>query len=163
MKIMKLQFSIVLFSALVLHGLPAAADVTNGTILALDRKARTLVLVDRSAWALDTMEESLSVDLKAGDRIEINYESDEEGVAAIRSIRLLPPAKPTSGAADVSTGTVLVLDRKARILVLTDRTVWTLSVMKSDLPTGLKAGDRVEIDYESDEEGVSAINSITIM
>jgi cold shock CspA family protein len=101
--------------------------------------------------------------LKAGDRVEIKYESDEEGVSAIRSIRLLPPAKPTSGAADVSTGTVLVLDRKARVLVLTDRTVWALNVMKSALPTGLKAGDRVEIDYESDEEGVSAINSITIL
>jgi hypothetical protein len=58
---------------------------------------------------------------------------------------------------------VLVLDRKARILVLTDRTVWALNVMKSDLPAGLKAGDRVEIEYESDEEGIKAIDSITIL
>jgi len=58
---------------------------------------------------------------------------------------------------------VLVFDRKARILVLTDRTVWELESLKSDLPAGLKAGDRVEIEYESDEEGVSAINSIAII
>lgn len=29
-------------------------------------------------------------------------------------------------------------------------------------PAALKAGDRIEIEYESDEEGVSAINSIAI-
>ena len=159
---MKLHLSITLFLALLLHGLPAAADVTNGTVLALDRKARTLVLTDRTLWALDTMEASLPADLKAGDRIQIKYDADEEGVSAIRNIQLLPMAKPTAGAADVSKGIVLVFDRKARILVLTDRTVWALESLKSDLPAGLKAGDRVEIEYESDEEGVSAINSIAI-
>ena len=159
---MKLHLSITLFLALLLHGLPAAADVTNGTVLALDRKARTLVLTDRTLWALDTMEASLPADLKAGDRIEIKYDSDEEGVSAIRNIQLLPTTKPTAGAADVSKGIVLVFDRKARILVLTDRTVWTLESLKSDLPAGMKAGDRVEIEYESDEEGVSAIYSIAI-
>lgn len=160
---MKLHLSITLFMGLLLYGLPAVADVTDGTVLALDRKARTLILTDRTVWALDTMEASLPADLKAGDRVEIKYDSDEEGVAAIHGIQLLPPAKPTTGAADVSKGVVLVFDRKARILVLTDRTVWELESLKSDLPAGLKAGDRVEIEYESDEEGVSAINSIAII
>ena len=159
---MKICLKITLFLALLLQGLPAVADVTNGTILALDRKARSLVLTDRTVWTLDTMEASLPADLKAGDRVEIKYESDEEGVSAIRSVQLLPAAKPTVGATDVSKGIVLVFDRKARILVLTDRTVWALEALKSDLPAGLKAGDRVEIEYESDEEGVSAINSIAI-
>ena len=37
---MKLHLSITLFMGLLLHGLPAVADVTDGTVLALDRKAR---------------------------------------------------------------------------------------------------------------------------
>ena len=57
---------------------------------------------------------------------------------------------------------MLVYDRKAKLLVLTDRTVWDLGVMKSALPAGIAAGSRVHIEYESDEEGVSAINSITM-
>jgi len=161
---MKLHLSIMLFSALLAYGLPAAADVTNGTVLALDRKAQKLILTDRTAWALEAMEASLPNDLKAGDRIEISYDSDEEGVSAIRNIRILPvAATPTVGSSDKTIGTVLVFDRKANILVLTDRTIWALEAMKSDFPIGLKAGVRIEIDYESDEEGVSAINSIAII
>lgn len=160
---MKLQLLIMMFFTLIFNGLPAAADATDGTVLAIDRKAKTLVLIDRTVWALDTMESSLPADLKAGDRIEINYESDEEGVSAIRNIQILPAEGPASGASDVTAGTILVFDRKARILILTDRTVWALEALKSESPVGLKAGDRVEIKYESDEEGVSAINSIAII
>lgn len=160
---MKLQLSIILFSALLLNGLPVAADVTDGTVLAHDRKSQTLILTDRTVWALETMESPLPAGLKAGDRIEINYDSDEEGVSDIRNIRILPAAKTTAGASDVTTGTLLVFDRKANILVLTDRTVWALEAMMSDFPVGLRAGDRIEIEYESDEEGVSAINRILIL
>ena len=56
---------------------------------------------------------------------------------------------------------MLVYDRKSNLLVLTDRTVWALEMLKSPLPAEIKAGSRVHIEYESDEEGVSAINSIT--
>ena len=160
---MKLQLLIMLFSTLLFNGLPAAADITDGTVLAIDRKAKTLVLIDRTVWALDTMESSLPADLKAGDRIEINYASDEEGVSAIRDIQILPAEGSATGGPDVTAGTILVFDRKARIMILTDRTVWALEALKSELPVGLKAGDRVEIEYESDEEGVSAINSIAII
>jgi hypothetical protein len=58
---------------------------------------------------------------------------------------------------------VLVYDRKARILVLTDRTSWPLESLKAEAPGALKAGDRVRIQYESSEEGITAINSIEII
>ena len=159
---MNTQISSTLFSAVLLLSLSAQADVTNGTVLALDRKARALVLTDRSVWDLETLESILPEGLKAGDRIEISYDSDEDGVSAVRNIELLPSSEPTVGASDVTAGTVLVYDRKANLLVLTDRTVWALEAMTSEIPSALKAGDRIEIEYESDEEGVSAINSITI-
>lgn len=158
---MKTQISTTLFSAILILSLSAAADVTDGTILAFDRKVRTIVLTDRTVWALDTMESMPAEDLKAGDRIEISYDSDEDGVSAIRNIKVLPLSKPAAGASDSTSGTVLVYDRKKNILVLTDRTVWALDAMTSEIPSALKAGDRIEIEYDSDEDGVSAINSIT--
>ncbi|MDH3449078.1 MAG: copper-binding protein [Gammaproteobacteria bacterium] len=158
---MKPQLSLVVFSALLMNASLASADVTDGTVLALDRKAKSLVLTDRSAWALDAMKSAMPEGLKAGDRVEINYESDEDGVSAINGIRILPPKKASSSAPDVTVGTILVFDRKANLIVLTDRTVWALEAMKSKVPGGLKAGDRIEIEYESDEDGVSAINGIS--
>jgi len=139
-----------------------AMDVTQGTILALDRKAHRLVLKDRTVWSLELMKSPIGADLKAGDRIEIRYEADEEGVREIRSILMLPPKPPEVGAPDQTDGTVLVYDRKAKLLVLADRSVWDLKALKSALPAGLEAGRRVHIDYLSDEDGVSAINSITL-
>lgn len=159
---MKTQFSTILLTAILLLSTPAAADVTDGTILALDRKARALVLSDRSVWELEALESSLPDNLKAGDRIEISYESDEDGVSAIRYIKVLPSTKAAGGTSDSTVGTVLVFDRKAKILVLTDRTVWALEAATFEIPSALKAGDRIEIEYDSDEEGVSAINSIVI-
>ena len=68
------------------------------------------------------------------------------------------------GAQDISDGTVLAFDRKANILVFTDKTVWPLETLTSSLPANLKAGDRVEIQYESNEDdGVTAIHSIKIL
>ena len=161
---MKSQISLLVFGGLLTAAhLASAGDVTEGAILALDRKARTLALTDRSIWPLELMVSSLPGDLKAGDRVRIDYESDEEGISKINEIRLLPAEKPETGAPDVSTGTVLIFDRKANILVLSDRTVWQLELTKSPLPDGLKAGDRVKIEYESDEEGISAISGIERM
>lgn len=161
---MKSRLSIVLLAVLLIHLLQAHADITGGTVLALDREARMMVLTDRTVWPLELMESAVPGGLKAGDRVGIEYESDEEGVSVIRSIRLLSsePEQAAPSAADVTVGTVLVHDRMAKILVLTDRTIWPLELVKSAVPDGLKAGDRVEIEYESDEEGVSVINSIQV-
>ena len=158
---MKPLFLFAVVTLLLFSAFRASADVTQGTILALDRKARLLVLVDRTAWSLEMLKSDLSTELKAGDHVEIVYDSDEEGVSAIRSIKLIPARPAAEGAADAIDGTVLVYDRKANLLVLTDRTVWALEMLKTPLPAGIEAGSRVHIEYESDEEGVSAIRSIT--
>ena len=158
---MKTKLSIVLFAVLLFQVFQASADITGGTILALDRQAKVMVLTDRTVWPLELLESAAPGGLKAGDRVGIEYESDEDGVSAIRNIRLLV-SEPEQAAPDVTVGTVLVHDRMARILVLTDRTVWPLELLKSKPPGGLKAGDRVEIEYESDEEGISVIHSIQI-
>jgi len=160
---MKPLLSFAVFFVLLASAPQAGAnDVTQGTILALDRKARLLVLADRTAWSLELMKTDVDARLKAGDRVEIRYQADEEGVGEIRSIVVLPPKPPQEAAPNEIDGTVLVFDRKARLLVLTDRTVWDLDALKSTLPAGLEAGSKVHIAYESDEEGVSAINRITL-
>ena len=161
---MKTQCTFAAFSALLcLVSQAVASDVTEGTLLALDRKAEMMVLSDRTVWRLEEMKTPLPAELRAGDRIEIQYESDEEGIGEIKSIRLLPPEKNTTGGADISEGTVLVFDRKANLLVLTDRTVWALELSKSPAPAGLKSGDRIRIEYDSDEEGISSIYGIDIL
>ena len=159
---MKSPLSFVVVSVLLIAAPTAdAQDVTQGTILALDRKARLMVLEDRTVWSLELMNSAVDTAIEAGDRVEISYESDEEGVGEISNIVKLAPPAPQEGAPDATDGTVLVYDRKANLLVLTDRTVWSLEMLKSSLPAGLEAGSRIHIEYESDEEGVSAINRIT--
>lgn len=67
-------------------------------------------------------------------------------------------------AADVVEGTVLAFDRKANVIVLKDKTVWSLAVLEGALPEKLKAGDRIEIRYDSNEDdGLKAIYSIKIL
>lgn len=61
-------------------------------------------------------------------------------------------------------GTVLAFDRKANVLVFTDKTVWPLSKLTAPAPEGLKAGDHVEIFYSGNEDdGVVAIDEIRIL
>jgi len=159
---MKLMLPIaIVASQLITAPAAFAQDVTQGTILALDRKARMLVLEDRTVWSLELMKSEIDSGLKAGDRIEIHYRADEEGVDEIRSIVMLPPKPPEEGAPHSLEGTVLVYDRKAKLLVLTDRTVWALELLKTPLPAGIEAGSRVHIEFEGDEDGVSVINRIT--
>lgn len=69
-----------------------------------------------------------------------------------------------ANAIDVSEGTVLAFDRKAKVLVFTDKSVWPLSKLSSSLPSDMKAGDRVEIEYDMNEdEGITEIYSIRII
>lgn len=157
-------YSLVILAGSVLICAPLQAqDVTHGTVIAFDRQANTLVLTDRSVWTLQDLKSDLPAGLKAGDRVEIQYQSDEDGVAAIDSISLFKDKMTGGGPGDITQGTVLALDRKARTLVLTDHTVWALEMLKTELPAGLKAGDRVQIEYEGDEEGVASISSITTL
>ncbi|MFD0979852.1 hypothetical protein [Tropicimonas aquimaris] len=78
---------LLLASALAtLSVLPAAADETEGLILAYDRVASILVLEDLTVWPLAA---NLAVpeDLQAGDRVSIDFRSDgENGVAAVNAL-----------------------------------------------------------------------------
>ncbi len=140
-----------------------AQDVTEVTLLAYDRKANLLIMKDRTLWQLADLKTPLPDGLASGDRLEIRYESDEDGVSSILGIRILPPKPAQMGAMDITHGTVLAHDRKANMLILRDRTAWSLSELKSPLPDGLKAGTRVEIVYEADEDGIASIDSIRIL
>jgi hypothetical protein len=63
--------------------------------------------------------------------------------------------------ADETEGHVLAYDRKAGIVVLTDKTVWRISD-ELTLPDDLGRGDRVLIEYETaGEDGLTAIDEIT--
>ena len=67
-------------------------------------------------------------------------------------------------AQDISEGTVLAYDRKANILVLTDRSVFPLDKLVGTMPPDLKSGDRVELKYDSNEDdGITKIHSITVV
>ncbi|WP_323766902.1 hypothetical protein [Antarctobacter sp.] len=63
--------------------------------------------------------------------------------------------------ADETEGLVLAYDRKADLLVLTDKTIWQLP-SGIDVPADLGAGDRVLLSYETaGEDGLTAIDSLT--
>ena len=71
---------------------------------------------------------------------------------------------PVVYAEDITQATVLAFDRQANLLVLTDRSVFPLEKMKGAVPEGLKAGDRVEIKHDSNEDdGVVAIFSVEVI
>ncbi|PTX55752.1 hypothetical protein C8N43_0394 [Litoreibacter ponti] len=63
--------------------------------------------------------------------------------------------------ADETEGHVLAYDRKAGIIVLTDKTVWEVPGEIS-LPADLGRGDRVLFEYETaGEDGLTALDAIT--
>ncbi len=63
--------------------------------------------------------------------------------------------------ADETQGTIVAFDRVANILVMDDKTVWTLDPALA-LPDGLAAGDTVEIVYQGiADDGIGAITALT--
>ncbi|MBS1303472.1 hypothetical protein [Loktanella sp. SALINAS62] len=51
--------------------------------------------------------------------------------------------------ADETTGTIVAYDRLSNVLVLDDKTVWTLDA-KTLVPADLKAGDDITLTFQSD-------------
>jgi len=71
---------------------------------------------------------------------------------------------PQVFAQDISEGTILAYDRKANILILTDRSVFPLEKLTSAAPDDLEAGDRIHIRYDSNEDdGITEIYSIKVI
>lgn len=76
---------------LILSPFAGAQDISEGTVLKYDRDTKTLVLEDKSVFPLEKMEDPTPVDVKPGDHVEIEYDSNEDdGVVAIYSIKVLP-------------------------------------------------------------------------
>lgn len=62
--------------------------------------------------------------------------------------------------ADETSGQVIAFDRVSRILVLDDKTVWSLGE-KTEVTEGLTAGDTVKIMYVGGgDAGIGNINSV---
>ena len=63
--------------------------------------------------------------------------------------------------ADETEGHVLAYDRQAGIIVLTDKTVWSVPG-EITLPADLGRGDRVLFEYDAaGEDGLTEVNAIT--
>ncbi|MDH3264349.1 MAG: hypothetical protein OEM24_10150 [Paracoccaceae bacterium] len=79
-----------------------------------------------------------------------------------RLIALLPfLAIATPVLADETTGEIVAFDRVARIIVLTDNTVWQFGEA-TELSADLVAGDEVRIVFTSaGDSGVGSISSVT--
>lgn len=75
------------FAAVVLAGFAwvAAADETTGTIAAYDRLDHVIVLEDKTIWEFPGSLE-LPADLKAGDRVRIDYTATGDGLGTVDSI-----------------------------------------------------------------------------
>jgi hypothetical protein len=70
----------------------AYADSTVGEVVAYDRKAQRIVLDDKTIWTLEGSEAVVPPDLKAGDRIEIDFESaGDNGISKVEAVRPAPP------------------------------------------------------------------------
>ena len=67
-------------------------------------------------------------------------------------------------AQDIAEGTVLAYDRVANIIVFTDKSVWSLEKLEAPVPEQLKSGDKIKVEYDSNEdEGLTVIHSIEIL
>ena len=64
--------------------------------------------------------------------------------------------------ADETTGTLVAHDRKARRIVMDDKTIYEYTE-DTERPETLTAGMRVRIDYRGGEDGIESISSIEIV
>ena len=66
--------------------------------------------------------------------------------------------------ADSVTGIILAFDRKAQLIVLDDKTVWSLESNQAEVPADLKAGDKIEITSEgAGENGIGSVTGLKIV
>ncbi len=85
------------------------------------------------------------------------------GIRVLCLAALMSVTTFTTAFADNTEGTIVAFDRKAKIIVLDDKTVWTTVGSEDAIPENLKAGDVVTIEYvTSGDDGVQKISAITI-
>lgn len=65
--------------------------------------------------------------------------------------------------ADTVTGEILAFDRVAQIMVLDDKSVWSLRDGGAEAPEGLEAGDTVTLTFQSvSDNGYGKITQIAV-
>jgi len=154
-----------LLLGLLLVAATAAAQsvgIEVGKVLAVDRSAHLLVLTDRSVWSLADSSKGQAHEIAAGDRVEFSYQKTADGPAAVIEIKVTHHASEV-GSTELAEGTVLAFDRSARLLILTDKSVWPLGTRDLGLPPGLGAGDRVRIEYRTDKDGSIEVDDLIVI
>lgn len=86
-------------------------------------------------------------------------------IAYVRVFALAATALVAASAAqaDVRRSTVVDWNLRTHQLTLSDRTQFNLDPAKVALPDTLTPGDGIEIGYDSDEDGVSAVHYVTVL
>ena len=85
-------------------------------------------------------------------------------ISALSLVLAMPftAATVAPASADETTGTLVAHDRKARRLVMEDRTIYEYAET-TERPELLTAGMRIRIDYTGTEDGIEAINTIEVV
>jgi hypothetical protein len=68
----------------------------------------------------------------------------------------------TAQSVGIEVGKVLAVDREAKLMVLTDRSAWSLALVRNGMSDELAAGDRVQFSYKTPEEGPPTVIEIDI-
>jgi len=155
----------LLLLGLLVFAAPAWAQsvgIQVGKVLAVDREAHLLVLTDRNVWSMPDSSKGQTHEIAAGDRVEFSYQKVEDGPAVILDIKVTHHASE-AGFSEVTEGTVLAFDRSAKLLIMTDKSAWPVGSDKLGLPPGLGAGDRVRIEYKTDEDGHIEVDDLIVI
>ena len=158
MKISALLIGLIL---IVTQAAAQSVGIEVGKILAVDREAKMLLLTDRSIWSLSEVRNDMPNRLAAGDRVEFSYRKADKGPPAIVELEITHHATE-SGGTEIAEGTVLAFDRRAQLLILTDKSVWPLAGLDPRPPPGLGAGDRVRIEYHTGKDGSIAVADLIV-
>ena len=57
----------------------------------------------------------------------------------------------------IEVGKVLAVDREAQLLLLSDRSAWSLAAVRKEMLSQLTAGDRVQFGYRTPDDGPAAV------
>jgi hypothetical protein len=158
----KSLYPIVFVLLMMLSSAASSAGISVGKVLAFDREAQRLVLTDRSIWSLAAASQSLPDELSAGDRVQFSYRDTDNDVGEIIEINVMREFTE-QGVRVSASGTVLAFDRVAQLLVLEDKSAWSLANMQNTLPIGIAVGNRVRIEYESAEDGSRLVREVRVI
>ena len=81
---------------------------------------------------------------------------------AVSAAALLAPVAVAPALADEVTGTLVAHDRKARRLVMDDKTVYEYAEA-TERPEVMEAGVQLKITYRGGEDGIESISKIEIV